>query len=49
MASARLTEPISWVSDDPHLSGVFAPIGPEIEATDLTVLSGAIPPDLKGA
>ena len=48
MAPARLTDPIDWVSDDPHLSGAFAPIGPEIEATDLTVLSGAIPPDLKG-
>lgn len=49
MSSAPLSDPITWVSDDPHLSGVFAPVGPEIEATDLTVLSGAIPADLKGA
>ena len=48
MSSAPLSDPITWVSDDPHLSGAFAPIGPEIEAADLTVLSGAIPADLKG-
>jgi carotenoid cleavage dioxygenase len=40
---------IDWTSDDPHLSGNFAPIGPEIEAADLPVISGRIPPDLRGA
>lgn len=44
----RVTQPIDWTSDDPHLSGNFAPIGPEIEQDDLTVLAGEIPQDLRG-
>ncbi|MCX5496249.1 carotenoid oxygenase family protein [Kaistia dalseonensis] len=42
------TAPIDWVSDDPQLSGNFAPIGPEIAADDLEVTAGAIPPELSG-
>jgi carotenoid cleavage dioxygenase len=41
--------PIDWTSDDPHLSGNFASIGPEIEAADLPVIAGRIPTDLSGA
>src|SRR5271155_1232494 len=40
---------ITWTSDDPHLSGNFAPIGPEIDANDLPVIAGKIPSDLRGA
>ncbi len=43
------TSPISWVSDDPHLSGNFAPVGPEIDAVDLPVVAGRIPDALRGA
>jgi hypothetical protein len=43
------TAQITWVSDDPHLSGNFAPIGPEIDAADLPVIAGRIPADLSGA
>ncbi|MCR0981482.1 carotenoid oxygenase family protein [Roseomonas populi] len=43
------TAAIDWVSEDPHLSGNFAPIGPEIDAADLPVTAGRIPPDLRGA
>jgi carotenoid cleavage dioxygenase-like enzyme len=46
---APLTAPIAWVSDDPHLSGNFAPVGTEIEAHDLAVVAGQIPAGLKGA
>ena len=34
---------ITWVSDDPHLSGNFAPMGPELDAADLPVIAGRIP------
>lgn len=44
-----ISTPIAWTSDDPHLSGNFAPIGTEIDATDLQVISGSIPAGLKGA
>lgn len=44
-----LATPITWTSDDPHLSGNFAPIGTEIDADDLRVVAGAIPEELKGA
>lgn len=37
-----------WTSDDPHLSGNFAPIQEEIDAADLPPVSGAIPPTLDG-
>ncbi|WP_137178192.1 carotenoid oxygenase family protein [Roseomonas sp. AR75] len=40
--------PLDWVSDDPHLSGAFAPVGPEIDAEDLEVVAGRIPPALRG-
>lgn len=44
-----LTAPITWTSDDPHLSGNFAPIGTEIDAPDLRDIAGKIPEGLKGA
>ena len=40
---------ITWVSDDPYLNGNFAPVGPELDAADLPVIAGRIPPDLSGA
>ena len=43
------TGAIDWASDDPHLSGNFAPIGPEIDAGDLPVVAGRIPQELSGA
>ena len=54
MASAtgdedRIAAPIAWVSDDPHLSDNFAPVGPEIDADDLPVVAGRIPDELSGA
>jgi carotenoid cleavage dioxygenase-like enzyme len=48
-AMALETANITWTSDDPHLSGNYAPIGPEIDAADLPVIAGRIPPDLSGA
>lgn len=41
--------PIDWVSDNPYLTGNFAPVGPEIDADDLPVIAGRIPADLNGA
>ena len=41
------TTAIDWVSDDPHLSSNFAPVGPEIEAADLPV-AGRIPEAERG-
>jgi carotenoid cleavage dioxygenase len=41
--------PLDWTSDNPHLSGNFAPIGPEIDADDLPVIAGRIPPELRGS
>src|SRR4029079_5022813 len=47
--SSALESPgITWVSDDPHLSGNFAPVGPELDVTDLLVIAGRIPSDLSG-
>lgn len=46
---APLAAPIAWTSDDPHLSGNFAPIGTEVDAPDLPVIAGSIPEGLKGA
>jgi carotenoid cleavage dioxygenase-like enzyme len=43
------TPEINWVSNDPHLSGNFAPIGPELNVADLPVISGRIPEGLSGA
>jgi carotenoid cleavage dioxygenase len=48
-ASDRIADDLAWRSDDPHLSGNFAPIGPEIEVDDLPVIAGRIPDDLSGA
>jgi carotenoid cleavage dioxygenase-like enzyme len=43
------TAEINWVSNDPHLSGNFAPIGPELNVGDLPVIAGRIPEGLSGA
>jgi len=48
MRCTPLDQPIAWTSDNPHLSGAFAPIGPEVDASDLEVVSGRIPEDLRG-
>jgi carotenoid cleavage dioxygenase-like enzyme len=48
-ADDRIEIDIAWTSSNPHLSGNFAPVGREIEASDLPVISGRIPPDLSGA
>lgn len=44
----RISTEISWSSNDPHLRDHFAPIGPEVEQSDLPVVAGRIPPDLRG-
>lgn len=49
MTRDRITETISWHSDNPHLSGNFAPIGTEIDSGPLDVIEGRIPEDLAGA
>ncbi len=50
MTTASLrSAPLDWTSDDPHLSGNFMPIGPEIDADDLPVIAGRIPPELRGS
>lgn len=46
--SDRITAEITWSSNDPHLRDHFAPVGPEIEQSDLPVVAGRIPPDLRG-
>jgi carotenoid cleavage dioxygenase len=46
---APLAGEIAWTSSDPHLSGNFAPVGPEVDAPNLPVVSGRIPPELRGA
>jgi carotenoid cleavage dioxygenase len=38
-----------WTSEDPHLSGAFAPVGRELDVADLPVTAGRIPPELRGA
>lgn len=43
-----ITAPIAWTSDDPHLSGNFAPVGPEIEAADLWSSDGPDAPSMAG-
>jgi carotenoid cleavage dioxygenase len=43
------TAEITWTSTDPHLSGNFAPVGPELNVDDLPVIAGRIPPGLSGA
>ena len=48
MSRERITETIAWRSDDPHLTGNFAPIGSEIDADELEVVAGEIPEDLFG-
>jgi carotenoid cleavage dioxygenase len=39
---------VSWRSDDPYLSGNFLPVLRETDAANLEVISGRIPPDLRG-
>ena len=45
----RIEETIAWQSDNPHLSGNFAPVGREIDASALEVIEGRIPEELSGA
>jgi len=40
---------VGWTSDDPHLSGNYLPVEREIDADNLPVMAGRIPPDLSGA
>ena len=40
---------VPWLSDDPHLSGNYLPVLRETDASDLRVISGRIPQDLRGA
>lgn len=40
---------MAWQSNNPHLSGNFAPVQDELRVADLKVISGAIPPALDGA
>ena len=49
-SSALAVEPVDvpWTSDDPHLSGNFLPVRNETTTGNLKVLSGRIPPDLRG-
>lgn len=37
-----------WTSNDPHLSGAFAPVFEEVTSDDLQVVEGRIPPELAG-
>jgi carotenoid cleavage dioxygenase len=46
---ASNTADITWTSNDPHLSGNFAPVGRELDTDDLPVIAGRIPPGLSGA
>ena len=39
---------VPWTSDNPHLSGNFLPVQRETVAEDLRVISGRIPPELRG-
>jgi carotenoid cleavage dioxygenase-like enzyme len=39
---------IGWVSDDPHLSGCFAPVEREVDVADLPLVAGRIPENLRG-
>jgi carotenoid cleavage dioxygenase len=41
--------PLDWTADDPHLMGNFMSIRPEIDAEDLPVIAGRIPPELRGS
>lgn len=38
-----------WTSGNPFLQGAFAPVAEEVATSDLEVVAGAIPPDLRGA
>ena len=40
---------MNWTSDNPHLSGNFAPVLDELDVPDLPVVAGRIPDDLSGA
>jgi carotenoid cleavage dioxygenase-like enzyme len=48
-SAALETAEITWTSSDPHLSGNFAPVGPELDVANLPVIAGRVPPDLSGA
>src|SRR4029077_106119 len=40
---------VTWTSSDPYLSGNFLPVQREVDAGDLPIVAGRIPPDLSGA
>ncbi len=46
-SKAAQTGDVSWTSDDPHLSGNYLPVAREVDAANLSVISGRIPADLK--
>lgn len=48
-AEAAETADVDWRSDDPHLSGNYLPVAREINASNLQVISGRIPRELRGA
>ncbi|HTK02646.1 MAG TPA: carotenoid oxygenase family protein [Bordetella sp.] len=45
---AQGPEDPAWTSNDPHLSGNFAPVLSETDVANLPVIAGRIPPDLAG-
>jgi carotenoid cleavage dioxygenase-like enzyme len=49
LSKAAETGDVSWTSDDPHLSGNYLPVAREVDAANLQVISGRIPPALSGA
>jgi carotenoid cleavage dioxygenase-like enzyme len=49
LAEAAETADVDWRSDDPHLSGNYLPVAREINASNLQVISGRIPRELRGA
>nr|WP_272211341.1 carotenoid oxygenase family protein [Marinicella sp. W31]MDC2877229.1 carotenoid oxygenase family protein [Marinicella sp. W31] len=48
MTHDRITETITWHSDNPHLTGNFRPVGNEIDGGPLEVVEGHIPKTLAG-
>lgn len=49
LAFAADAADVAWSSSDPYLSGNFLPVQREVDAGDLPVIAGRIPPDLSGA
>src|SRR4029077_20811124 len=49
IAEAADAADVAWRSSDLYLSGNFLPVQREVDAGDLPVIAGRIPPDLSGA